>query len=92
MIPKIVEARYTADYRVWLRFADGVNGEVDLENELWGEVFAPLKDKTKFNKSYLDRELETVVWPGGADFAPEFFYAKLRPDYTPKPTLRTGAV
>lgn len=91
MIPKILEVRYIADYRIWLRFADGVEGEVNLESELWGEVFAPLKDKSEFSKCYLNQELETVVWSGGADFAPEFLYAKLRPDYVLKPTLRSGA-
>ena len=36
MLPKLRETRYQGDYRIWLRFADGVEGEVDLEDELWG--------------------------------------------------------
>ncbi len=80
MIPRIVEARYQTDYTIWLRFADGVEGEVDLEPELWGEVFEPLKDKAEFRRFKLDEELETLVWPNGADLAPESLYAKLRPN------------
>ena len=91
MLPKLREAKYQRDYRIWLRFADGVEGEVDLESELWGDVFEPLKDKARFAEFALDGELGTVVWPGGADFAPEFLYQKLRPDYALKPTPKSGA-
>jgi hypothetical protein len=36
--------KYRHDYVIWLRFNDGAEGEVDLANELEGEVFGPLKD------------------------------------------------
>ena len=91
MVPKIVEARYAGGYRVWLRFADGVEGEVDLEKELWGEVFEPLRDRTTFGNFQLDEELDTLVWPNGADFAPEFLYQQLRPNYTLKPAPKVSA-
>lgn len=91
MLPKLREAKYRRDYCIWLKFADGVEGEVDLENELWGEVFEPLKNKARFAEFAFDTELETIVWPNGADFAPEFLYQKLRPNYTLKPTPKSGA-
>jgi hypothetical protein len=91
MLPKLREAKYLGDYRIWLRFADGVEGEVDLKNELWGEIFEPLKDKARFAEFELNKELETIVWPNGADFAPEFLYQKLRPNYALKPTPKSGA-
>ena len=40
----VLEARLVRDYVVWLRFRDGTTGEVDLKDELWGEVFEPLND------------------------------------------------
>jgi hypothetical protein len=91
MLPKLKEAKYLGDYRIWLKFTDGVEGEVDLESELWGEVFQPLKDKARFAELLLDKELETIVWPNGADFAPEFLYQKLCPDYALKPIPKSGA-
>jgi hypothetical protein len=91
MLPKLREAEYRRDYRVWLKFADGIEGEIDLESELWGEVFEPLKDKTRFAELVLDKELETIVWPNGADFAPEFLYQKLRLSYALKPASKSGA-
>lgn len=41
---KLIEARYVRDYVVWLRFDDGVTGEVDLSDRLYGAVFQPLND------------------------------------------------
>ncbi len=91
MLPKLCEAKHVADHRVWLRFDDGVEGDVDLKGELWGEVFEALNDPAEFAKGALDRELGTIVWPSGADFAPEFLYEQLRPNFALKPSTRSGA-
>ncbi len=78
MIPRLLEARYLGGYRVWLRFKDGLAGELDLKEELWGEVFEPLKDVAEFAKLKADPELHTLVWPNGADFAPEWLWEKVK--------------
>jgi hypothetical protein len=90
MLPKLREVKYQGDYLIWLKFEDGVEGEVNLESELWGAVFEVLKDKAHFAEFSLDGELETIVWPNGADFAPEFLYQKLCPDYVLKPMPKNG--
>jgi hypothetical protein len=71
-------AEYVGDYTIRLRFEDGLEGDVDLKDELWGEVFKPLSDLSFFRQVRLDREIGTIVWPNGADFAPEFLYEKVR--------------
>jgi len=86
-LPRLTEARYCGDYKIWVRFADGVEGEIDLSGELWGEVFEPLHDPKFFARMSLDPDVGTVVWPNGADFAPEFLYRKLRPAYLLKPEV-----
>ena len=48
MFIHVTAAKYIDDYRVQLSFNDGSNGEVDLANELNGEIFEPLKDKSFF--------------------------------------------
>jgi Protein of unknown function (DUF2442) len=78
LTPRIAEANYAGDYRIWLRFADGVEGEIDLEPELWGEMFEPLKDKALFAQFQLYPERSTIFWPNEADLAPEFLYDKFR--------------
>lgn len=40
----VVRARYVDAHRVWLRFEDGLEGEIDLGGELDGENFEPLHD------------------------------------------------
>ncbi len=72
MIPHVVKAEYKEAYRIWLKFNDGSEGVVDLKDELYGEMFEPLRDLNKFKSFRVDPELETLVWENGADFAPEF--------------------
>ena len=77
MIPHVVEARYEKGFRIWLRFNDGTQGVVDLAGELYGEMFEPLKQLSKFRLFHVDPELETVVWENGADLAPEYLKDRL---------------
>jgi len=73
----IVEAKHVAEYRIWLRFEDGSNGEVDLASELDGPIFEPLRDPSYFRRFSVNPDLGTIAWPNGADFAPEFLYSKV---------------
>jgi hypothetical protein len=68
----VTGARYVDDYRVWLQFSDGTSGEADLSAALWGPVFEPLKDRAFFCQVKFDPEMDTIVWPNGADLAPEY--------------------
>ena len=74
MFLHVREAKYLHDYVVWIRFNDGAEGEIDLEPELEGEVFGPLKDPDLFRRFRVDPEIETLAWENGADLAPEFLY------------------
>jgi hypothetical protein len=74
MIPRIIEVKPLPHSCLWLHFHDGLEGAVDLSGELWGPMFEPLKNPEVFQQVKVDPELETVVWPNGADLAPEFLY------------------
>ncbi len=78
MILHVKEAKYLHDYVLWLRFNDGAEGVADLEDELYGDVFEPLKDIERFKSFKVDPDLETIVWDNGADLAPEFLYDKMK--------------
>ncbi len=78
MILHVVDVKYMRDYVIWVRFNDGIDGEVDLSAELEGEVFGPLKDQKLFRTVKVDSLLGTVIWDNGADLAPEFLYDNLK--------------
>jgi len=61
---------YLEDYELQLKFNNGIQGTVDLEKELYGEIFEPLKDIAIFQEVYLTSR--TIEWANGANFAPEF--------------------
>jgi hypothetical protein len=51
----LVEARYIADYRIFLKFNTGETGEVDLKDLVHQyDIAAPLKDPDQFARFYLD--------------------------------------
>jgi len=73
----ITDAKYEGDYRIWVRFNTGEAGVVELEDDLWGPMFEPLKDKEEFRRFRLSEVLLTIVWDNGADLAPEHLHDKL---------------
>lgn len=75
---RVVDARYRHDFVLWLKFGDGAEGELDLRGELEGVMFEPLKNHEFFKQFRIDPDLHTLVWPNGADFAPEFLHANIR--------------
>ena len=78
MIPKVTHAEYSHDFTIHIRFSDGIEGDVDLSQELYGEMFEPLKDTETFKQFTVHPEFHTLCWPNGADMAPEFLYEKTR--------------
>lgn len=78
MIPEVVAAQYEHDFTIHIRFADGTEGDVDLADELYGEVFEPLKDVNVFKTFSVHPEFRTLCWPNGADLAPEFLYERVQ--------------
>jgi len=58
-----------------LGFDDGTVRVIDLEDELWGPVFEPLRhDPQLFRRVRVDDELGTIVWPNGADLDPDVLH------------------
>ena len=68
---------------VRLSFTDGTTREIDLEGELWGPVFEPLRaDRELFRQVRVDEELGTIVWPNGADMDPDVLHGDFEPTET----------
>lgn len=78
MLKDIVAAKAVGDYRLYLRFEDGVEGVVDLAPHLiFRGVFEPLRDHEYFAQVRVDADLGTVVWPNGADLDPDVLYGRV---------------
>ena len=78
MLKDILEVRPLEGYTLHLRFEDGVEGDVDLQQFVtFDGVFAPLKDRAYFAQVRVNSELGTVVWPNGADLDPVVLYSKV---------------
>lgn len=74
---RMIEVKPLEDYRLWIRFSDGVEGEVDLSDLVGKGVFAAWNDPAEFRKVFIDPETHTVAWPGGIDLAPDALYQDL---------------
>lgn len=70
----IRDVEHLGGFRLQLTFADGLVTVIDLAEWLVGNVgpvFEPLRDPAFFAQVRVDLELGTVVWPNGADLAPD---------------------
>jgi hypothetical protein len=74
----IVEARPAREYKLYLRFEDGGEGEINLSKLIqFRGVLEPLGDVREFAKVRVDAEHGTVSWPNGADLDPDVLYSLL---------------
>jgi hypothetical protein len=77
---EITAVEHLGGHRLRLTFADGIVGDVDLADRFKaprGPMFEPLQDVEYFAKVSVDPDLGTVVWPNGADLAPEVLHEQV---------------
>jgi hypothetical protein len=61
-----------------LTFADGLSADLDVLDRMRGPVFAQARTAAGFGQVAIDPETGTVVWPEGADLAPDTLYERAR--------------
>lgn len=71
----VVEVRPESEYRLFVRFRDGLSGCVQLRREELTGVLAPLNDPGFFERVFIDRG--AVSWPGEIELAPDAMYAEV---------------
>jgi hypothetical protein len=71
---RIVGVEVSGPHSLALTFKDGRRKRVNLVRLLEGPIFEPLRDPVFFARVMLDPVAGTVVWPNGADIAPETLY------------------
>jgi Protein of unknown function (DUF2442) len=85
LTPDITEAAVVRHGVLKLTFSDGLVGEVDVLDRMWGPVFETARTREGFAEAYVDLETRTVAWPGGADLAPDTLYERVRTGVWPEP-------
>ncbi len=78
MLKDVVSVVPSEHYRLHIRFEDGVEGVIEL-NELvpFEGVFAPLQNPAEFRKVGIHPELGVIYWPNGADLDSDVLYARI---------------
>jgi len=71
----VVEVKPEPDYRLFVRFKDGLEGHVHLRPEELTGALAPLRDEKFFERVFI--EYGAVAWPGEIDLAPDAMYAQI---------------
>ena len=74
---EITAVEHLGGHRLRLTFADGFVGDVNLADRFTapnGPMFEPLEDVAYFARVSVDPEVGTVVWPNGADLAPDVLH------------------
>jgi hypothetical protein len=74
---KVISVKALENYRLHVKFDDGIEGIVECRDKLFGPVFEPLKDPDLFAQVSID-DFGAVCWPNGADLAPDAMHDDLR--------------
>jgi hypothetical protein len=78
--PRAIEAKATEDYCVWVRFEDGLAGEIDFKDlvERGGFYGRPLRDPDFFRQVDIYPGGYGIFWPNEADVCPDTLYWRAR--------------
>ncbi len=72
--PVEVEAR--EPYRTWLRYSDGVSGEIDLSDVAGNGVFKAWEEPGFFERVHID-EYGAIAWNEEINLCPDSLYLEL---------------
>ncbi len=72
----VAEVRVLEGYRLWLRYTDGEEGEVDLSDIAGRGVFAAWNDRRFFENVHID-ESGALGWGDEIDLCPDALYLRL---------------
>ena len=75
-MPTPVEVRPLENYRLWLKYSDGVEGVVDLSHLAGKGVFQVWNDYREFQKVHIGASGE-IAWSDQIDLCPDALYLRL---------------
>ena len=72
---KIQEVKYISDYTISIKFVDGVNGPIQLNDLVQKGIFKVLQDKSEFAKVYTNGY--SIAWSNELEIDATTIYAEL---------------
>jgi len=73
---KPVEVKALPNYKIWVKYSDGVEGEVDLSHLAGKGVFAVWNDYSAFEMVYIGSHGQ-IAWSDKIDICPDSIYMKI---------------
>lgn len=76
MAIKLLELEARPTYRLWLRFDDGIEGEVDLSHLVTGPAFQAWKDESFFRTAAIGSHGE-IEWGEAIELCADALYLRI---------------
>lgn len=75
---RLTAAEARPDFRLWVRFVDGVEGVADLSDIAGKGVFRRwTENPAEFSEVKIDGQTGAPTWPGNLDVAPDRLYREV---------------
>jgi hypothetical protein len=68
----VVEVKAEPGHQLYIRFADGTSGKIQLDISELSGALAPLRDPVLFERVFVDHGV--VAWLGDIELAPDAMY------------------
>ncbi len=74
MISNPVEVKALDNYKIQIRFEDGISGQIDLSSLNGKGIFKAWNDYKKFKSVYIDKETKSIAWDNNIKLDTENLY------------------
>lgn len=71
-----VEIKALTDYKIWIRYSDGIQGEVDLSHLAGKSLFSLWNDYNAFLDVHIGSDGQ-IAWSDKIDICPDSIYMKI---------------
>lgn len=76
-VPVPIAVKPLPDYRIWIKYSDGAEGEVDFSHLAGKGVFKVWNDYRNFQKVHIS-DAGAIAWSEDIEVCPDATYLKLR--------------
>lgn len=74
---KLIEVKPLNDFKILLKYSNGVSGEYDLSKVIQRNDFKILRSEKIFNQVFIDEKTNDVCWPCGVSLCKNAIYRQI---------------